>query len=158
MEIREKEQVKQRVQRRIVLCSVMLMAGKFAAYFLTNSVGVLTDAMESIVNVTAGLISLYSLYRAARPADRNHPFGYGKIELISASIEGLLILLAGAAIVYEGIRRLFVPSQIEQLDTGIAIVAAAGAVNYLLGLYSIRTGRRYDSVALVAGGRHLPSK
>lgn len=88
---REKEQVKQRVQRRIVLCSVMLMAGKFAAYFLTNSVGVLTDAMESIVNVTAGLISLYSLYRAARPADRNHPFGYGKIELISASIEGLLI-------------------------------------------------------------------
>ena len=109
MEIREKEQVKQRVQRRIVLCSVMLMAGKFAAYFLTNSVGVLTDAMESIVNVTAGLISLYSLYRAARPADRNHPFGYGKIELISASIEGLLILLAGAAIVYEGIRRLFVP-------------------------------------------------
>ena len=157
MEIREKEQVKQRVQRRIVLCSVMLMAGKFAAYFLTNSVGVLTDAMESIVNVTAGLISLYSLYRAARPADRNHPFGYGKIELISASIEGLLILLAGAAIVYEGIRRLFVPSQIEQLDTGIAIVAAAGAVNYLLGLYSIRTGRRYDSVALVAGGRHLQS-
>lgn len=157
MEIREKEQVKQRVQRRIVLCSVMLMAGKFAAYFLTNSVGVLTDAMESIVNVTAGLISLYSLYRAARPADRNHPFGYGKIELISASIEGLLILLAGAAIVYEGVRRLFVPSQIEQLDTGIAIVAAAGAVNYLLGLYSIRTGRRYDSVALVAGGRHLQS-
>ncbi len=157
METRKKEQVKQRVQRRIVLCSVMLMAGKFAAYFLTNSVGVLTDAMESIVNVTAGLISLYSLYRAARPADRNHPFGYGKIELISASIEGLLILLAGTAIVYEGVRRLFVPSQIEQLDTGIAIVAAAGAINYLLGLYSIRTGRRYDSVALVAGGRHLQS-
>ena len=163
MEIREKEQVKQRVQRRIVLCSVMLMAGKFAAYFLTNSVGVLTDAMESIVNVTAGLISLYSLYRAARPADRNHPFGYGKIELISASIEGLMILLAGAAIVYEGIRRLFVPSQIEQLDTGIAIVAGGrhlqsdtystiGLVAGLVLLYVTRIGWIDSALAMLFGG------
>ena len=163
MEIREKEQVKQRVQRRIVLCSVMLMAGKFAAYFLTNSVGVLTDAMESIVNVTAGLISLYSLYRAARPADRNHPFGYGKIELISASIEGLLILLAGAAIVYEGIRRLFVPSQIEQLDTGIALVAGGrhlqsdtystiGLVAGLVLLYVTRIGWIDSALAMLFGG------
>ena len=78
--------IKQRVQFRIVCCSVLLMAGKFLAFALTNSVGILTDALESIVNVTAGFIGLYSLRLAARPKDSNHPFGHGKIEVISASM------------------------------------------------------------------------
>lgn len=133
------------------------MAGKFLAFALTGSVGILTDAMESIVNVVAGMISLYSLYCAARPIDDDHPFGHGKIELISASIEGLLIGGAGVLIIYAGIRRLFDPTPIEQLDLGIWIVAAAGAANYLLGWYSIRVGRRNGSIALEAGGKHLQS-
>ena len=90
--------------------------------------GILTDAMESIVNVIAGFISLYSLYRAAKPKDENHPFGHGKIELISASVEGLLIAVAGGIIIFEGVRRLFEPSAIEKLDIGIVLVAAAGAI------------------------------
>ena len=149
--------IKQRVQLRIVCCSVLLMAGKFLAFALTNSVGILTDALESIVNVTAGFIGLYILRLAARPKDSNHPFGHGKIEVISASIEGLMIAAAGSIIIYEGIRRLFGPSEIGQLDIGILLVAAAGAINYLLGRYSIRMGRKYNSLALVAGGKHLQS-
>ncbi|MDR2949028.1 MAG: cation diffusion facilitator family transporter [Prevotella sp.] len=151
------DKIKQRVQTIIVTCGVILMAGKFTAYFLTNSVGILTDAMESIVNVTAGFISLYAIRQAAKPKDEDHPFGHGKIELISASIEGILIFIAGGVIIYEGIQRLFTPSIIEKLDIGIVVIATAGVVNYLLGWYSIRQGKKYDSIALVAGGKHLQS-
>lgn len=149
--------IKQKVQRWIVSFSILILLGKFLAFYLTNSVGILTDAMESIVNVVAGLISLYSLRWAAKPKDKEHPFGHGKIELISASIEGLLIAIAGGLIIYEGVKRLFQPSEIEKLDIGIVVVAVAGIMNYLLGLYSIRIGKKYNSIALVAGGKHLQS-
>ena len=132
--------IKQKVQRWIVCGSAAIMLGKFIAFWVTNSVGILTDAMESIVNVIAGFISLYSLYWAAKPKDAEHPFGHGKVELISASIEGLLIMVAGGIIIFEGIRRLFNPSEIGQLDIGIIVVASAGVLNYL-----------------VAGGKHLQS-
>lgn len=151
------DRIKIKVQKRIVLISVLLLCGKFFAFWVTNSVGILTDALESIVNVVAGLISLYSLNVAAKPRDADHPFGHGKVELISASTEGILIFLAGLAIIYEGIRRLFYPSLLEKLDVGIMLVALAGAVNYVLGWYSIRVGRKYDSIALIAGGKHLQS-
>lgn len=141
----------------MVTLSIVLMIGKFLAFFLTDSVGILTDAMESIVNVTAGFITLYSLRLAAKPKDDGHPFGHGKAELISASLEGLMILVAGALIVIEGVKRLFEPQMPERLDIGILVIAAAGAVNYIAGWYSIRMGRKYDSIALVAGGKHLHS-
>lgn len=149
--------IKQRVQRIIVSCSVILMAGKFLAYYLTNSVGILTDALESIVNVSAGLISLYALMQAAKPKDAKHPFGHGKVELISASIEGIMIFVAGLWIIFEGVQRLITPGVIGKLDVGIVIIALAGVANFLLGAYSIRIGKKYNSVALVASGRHLQS-
>lgn len=149
--------LKQKVQSWIVFFSVLLLAGKFIAFFLTNSVGILTDAMESIVNVMAGFISLYSLRWAARPKDKQHPFGHGKMELISASIEGLLIMVAGGVIIYEGIKRLFDPSQIDKLDIGIVVIAVAGLINYIMGWYSIRIGKKYNSIALISGGKHLQS-
>ncbi|MCC8088022.1 MAG: cation diffusion facilitator family transporter [Rikenellaceae bacterium] len=149
--------IKINVQKKIVIISALLMAGKFAAFFITNSVGIFTDAMESIVNVVAGSISLYSLYIAVKPRDAGHPFGHGKIEFISASIEGALIIGAGLLIIYEGFRRLFVPAEISSLDYGIVIVAAAGAINYVVGWYSIKTGKKSDSLALIAGDRHLQS-
>lgn len=149
--------IKQKVQKWIVCLSVLILCGKFLAFWLTNSVGILTDAMESIVNVVAGAISLYSLRWAARPKDKDHPFGHGKMELISASIEGLLIAIAGGVIIYEGIQRLFTPSTIEKLDIGIIVVAIAGAMNYVIGWYSIRVGKRHNSIALIAGGKHLQS-
>ncbi len=155
--ISKEDTLKLRIQTYIVTVSVLLLAGKFMAFFLTNSVGVLTDAMESIVNVTAGFISLYSIRLSAKPRDDSHPFGHGKVELISASVEGLMIMAAGLIIIFEGVKRLFVPSAVEKLDVGIVIIAVAGAVNYVMGWYSIRVGKRYESIALVAGGRHLQS-
>ncbi|WP_321518960.1 cation diffusion facilitator family transporter [uncultured Bacteroides sp.] len=149
--------IKQKVQGWIVSFSLLILIGKFIAFFLTNSVGILTDAMESIVNVIAGLISFLSLRYAARPKDKGHPFGHGKIELISASIEGLLIIIAGGMIIFEGIKRLFEPATIGKLDIGIAVVAVAGLMNYVMGWYSIRMGKKYSSIALVAGGKHLQS-
>lgn len=146
-----------KTQRIILTVGVILLIGKFAAYLLTNSAGILTDAMESIVNVVAGVITLVSLGYALKPRDSNHPFGHGKVELISASLEGILILFAGIMIIIEGTNRLFHPTEIRQLDVGIWIVAAAGVINYILGAYSIHIGKKHDSIALIAGGKHLQS-
>lgn len=155
--LKNEDIIKQKIQKWIVLVSIFLLCGKFLAFHLTNSVGILTDAMESIVNVAAGIISFYSLRLAAKPKDNLHPFGHGKIELISASIEGILIAVAGGLIIYEGIRRLTDPSQIEKLDIGIVVVAVAGVINYIAGAYSIRKGKKHNSIALIAGGKHLQS-
>lgn len=156
MHSNEKE-IKLIVQRRIVIFSVIIFVAKIGAYYLTNSVGILTDALESTVNVVTGFISLYSISFALKPRDIDHPFGHGKIESISASIEGILIVLAGLLIIFEAVKRLFNPREIEQLDIGILIVAVAGLLNYILGYFSIKTGRKHNSIALIAGGKHLQS-
>lgn len=153
----DENSLKQKVQRQIVILSVLILVGKFIAFYVTSSIGILTDAMESIVNVAAGFLSLYSLRWAAAPRDKEHPFGHGKIELVSASVEGIMIIIAGIAIIYEGFQRLFDPQPLQNLDIGIWVVAIAGLMNYLMGWYSIRMGKRYHSIALVAGGKHLQS-
>lgn len=140
-----------------MVIGVLLMIGKFVAWWLTGSVGIFTDAMESIVNVAAGLLSLYALWVASWPEDKAHPFGHGKAELISASAEGIMIFGAGALIIYEGIMRLFDPQMPHKLDIGIMVIAVAGVINYVLGWWSIRAGKKAGSVALVAGGKHLHS-
>ena len=149
--------LKLKVQRVIALSSFIIFAGKLVAYFLTNSVGILTDALESTVNVATGFITLYSIYVATKPQDENHPYGHGKAEFLSASVEGFLIIIAGIIIIYEAVKRLFLPAEILQLDIGIVIVAVAGLFNYLLGWYSIRTGKKHNSIALISGGKHLQS-
>ena len=149
--------LKFKVQRIIAISSFLIFVGKLTAYFLTNSVGILTDALESTVNVTTGLITLYTVYISLKPKDENHPFGHGKAEFLSASIEGFLIIIAGLIIIFEAIKRLFVPAQISQLDIGIIIVAVAGLLNYLIGWYSIKIGRKHNSIALISGGKHLHS-
>lgn len=149
--------LKQKVQGQILLVSTLILIGKFTAYWLTGSVGILTDAMESIVNVAAGAFSLYSLHWAAHPKDTKHPYGYGKIELISSSVEGMMIVIAGILIIYEGIEHLINPVTIQKLDIGIYIVAFSGLLNYIMGWYSVRIGRKYNSIALESGGKHLQS-
>ncbi len=157
MKLSKENALKIRVQRNVLIGSCLILIAKFVAYIVTNSVGVLTDAMESIVNVVAGTISLISLYLAAKPRDNTHPFGHGKVELISASIEGVLIMVAGGMIIYEGIMRLLEPSAIEKLDVGIYIITASGLLNYLMGWYSIYVGKKHQSMALIAEGKHLQS-
>ena len=130
------------------------MAGKFVAWYLTNSVAVLTDALESIVNVIAGFIGLYSLYVAAKPRDKDHPYGHGKAEFLSAAIEGTLIFAAGAIIIYTAVKNLvyFVP--VQKLDIGILIVSATGVINFLVGFFAFKKGQRNNSLALIASGKH----
>jgi cation diffusion facilitator family transporter len=144
-----------RLQRMIAIISAVLLIVKFTAYYLTASVSILTDALESIVNVVAGFIGLYSLYVSAKPRDMDHPYGHGKAEFVSAAVEGTLVLSAGILILYNAIRNLVEPVAIHSLDTGIYLVAAAGIVNWLLGAIALRQGKRTASMALIASGRHL---
>ena len=144
-----------KLQRWIAIASSVLLIAKFIAYYLTHSVSILTDALESIVNVVAGFIGLYSLYVSAKPRDIDHPYGHGKAEFISAAVEGTLILSAGLLIIYNGIKSFIVPSTIQELDLGIYLVAGTAVVNWLLGAISLRQGKRNNSLALLASGKHL---
>lgn len=144
-------------QKSVAIISVLLLLIKFVAYYLTHSVAILTDALESIVNVAAGFIGLYSLYISAKPRDENHPYGHGKAEFLSAAVEGTLILSAGAIIIYKAIGALIDPGPITQLDSGILLIALTGAVNFVTGYISLLKGRKNDSLALIASGKHLMS-
>ncbi|MCK9323067.1 MAG: cation diffusion facilitator family transporter [Candidatus Methanomethylophilaceae archaeon] len=142
-------------QKIVVVLGFSLMAVKFSAYFLTNSVAILTDAMESIVNCIAGCIGLYALYLSACPADKTHPYGHGKIEVISSSIEGTMITIAGLLIIYESILNLINPKPISDLDIGLVLIALAALANYVVGRAAIAKGKKNRSPALEASGRHL---
>jgi cation diffusion facilitator family transporter len=145
------------LQKWVAAISVLLLVVKFIAYYLTNSVSILTDALESIVNVAAGFIGLYSLFIAAKPRDIDHPYGHGKAEFISAAIEGTLITSAGAIIIYKAIRSFIAPVALQKLDYGIYLVAAAAIINYILGFITERKGKKSNSLALIASGKHLKS-
>ena len=145
------------IQKRVTAVSVFLFIVKLTAWYITGSVAILTDALESIVNVVAGLIGVYSLYISAKPKDRDHPYGHGKIEFISAAIEGVLITTAGLLIIYEALNNLVHPHEITKLDYGIILVAITGLVNYITGAICIKTGKKNNSLALISSGKHLQS-
>jgi cation diffusion facilitator family transporter len=138
-----------------LLVSIVLLGAKYAAYRLTGSTAILSDALESIVNVVAAVFALGGLVFAGRPADRNHPYGHGKIEFFSAAFEGGLIAFAAVLILYEVAQSLLRGVEIRQLEAGVGIVLAAGLANLLLGIFLVRTGRRHDSLTLVADGQHV---
>ncbi|MBC7827062.1 MAG: cation transporter [Chitinophagaceae bacterium] len=145
------------LQKWIVLVAIVLFAIKIIAYFLTRSVAILTDALESTVNVVAGLIGLYSLYIASKPSDQNHPYGHGKAEFLSAAVEGTLIVVAGFVIIYKAINNFINPQPIQKLDYGILLIATTAFINLIFGILSIKQGKKNNSLALVASGRHLQS-
>lgn len=144
-------------QRLIAVFGIILFIGKIIAWKLTNSDAVFSDAMESIVNVISAFMGLYSLHLAAKPKDEGHPYGHGKVEFVTSGIEGALIAIAGIMIIYEGINSLIVGKTLNQLDWGIAIIAATAIVNYLLGYISIKKGKADNSLVLVSSGKHLQS-
>ena len=140
----------------ISLCvGALIMAVKFAAFFLTGSTALLADASESIVNVAAGAILTFSLIVARRPADANHPYGHGKAEPLSAMFEGTLIVIAASVIVAQATHQLIVGPELQRLGTGMLISAAAGLGNLALGLYLLGVARRERSEALRADGVHV---
>ena len=128
---------------------------KVAAWYITKSVAILTDALESTVNVVAGLIGIYSLYISAKPKDVDHPYGHGKAEFISSAVEGTLISVAGLIIVFEAINNLFHPHTIQRLDYGMWLVGATALINYFTGSICIKTGKKNNSSVLIASGKHL---
>ncbi|MBD1362274.1 cation transporter [Mucilaginibacter sp. ZT4R22] len=145
--------------KRIVLLSLItgavLMVMKFAAYFLTNSNFVLTDAAESIVNVVASSFAFYSIYLASLPRDENHPYGHGKVEFFSVFIEGALIGIAGVIIILKSVYSIFNPEVIRDLLRGAIIIGITGAINGCLGYYMVRKGKSLPSITIEADGKHL---
>jgi cation diffusion facilitator family transporter len=137
--------------------SVILLGAKYAAYRLTGSTAILSDALESIVNVVAAIFALGGLVYAGRPADRNHPYGHGKIEFFSAAFEGGLIAFAAVLIIYAVGLSLIRGVEVRQLEAGLSIVVVAGLANLLLGWFLVRTGRKHSSLTLVADGQHVLS-
>jgi cation diffusion facilitator family transporter len=146
-----------RTQQLLVAVSIALFCIKIFAWYITDSVAILTDALESIVNVTAGFIGLYSIVLSAKPKDKDHPYGHGKVEFIAAAFEGILITIAGFIIIYEAINNLRNPHEIKQLDYGLVLIAISGAINYVVGHICVVKGTKENSPILVAGGNHLKS-
>ncbi len=138
-----------------VAAGVTILAFKFGAYILTGSMGILSDAAESVVNVVAANVALISLAVAVAPPDRAHPYGHGKAEYISAATEGGLILIAGGGIVVAAVQRFLHPLPLRHLDWGLAVLAVATAANYLTARFLLRVSRDAESAALEADARHL---
>lgn len=143
------------IQKWIFALSVFLFIIKLTAWYLTDSSAIFSDAMESIVNVIAGFIGVVSLYVAAMPKDKNHPYGHGKVEFLSAAAEGVLILLAGLIIFYETGKNFLVKKEVVRLDFGLLLTVFTGLANYLAGRYCLRSGKMNNSLALQASGKHL---
>lgn len=146
-----------RIQLFVVLTGILLMLVKVIAYLITSSNIILTDALESFVNIFAGSFAYYSLRLASKPRDRDHPYGHGKIEFISASIEGTLIAIAGISMIIKGIYNLIQPQTISAIDTGIYLTAMTGIVNLILGRILLHHGKKHNSMTMEADGKHLLS-
>lgn len=136
---------------------VALLGIKFWAYALTGSQAIFSDALESIVNVIAGAFALGVVHYAGQPADRDHPFGHGKVEFLSAAFEGALIFCAALVIVWQAGEALVAGAAPERVDTGLLLTVLAGLANGLLGAFLVRFGRTHHSAAIEADGHHLLS-
>ncbi|MCS6819657.1 MAG: cation diffusion facilitator family transporter [Chitinophagales bacterium] len=144
-----------RVQRAALGVSVLLLGVKFGAWYVTGSNAILTDALESIINVVAGAFALYAVLLSAKPRDREHPYGHGKIEFIVSGIEGGMIALAGLLMTGKAVVGFFEPVAIHNVSTGIILTVLTGGINLITALWLISSGKRYASLPLVADGKHL---
>lgn len=138
-----------------ILAAGLTLALKSAAYLLTGSVGLLSDAVESLVNVAAAVTAYLSLHYAARPIDESHTYGHEKIEFFSSGLEGVLIVVAAGSIGWYAVQRLIVPQPLEPLGPGLIISLIASVINGIVALILLRSGRKYGSIILEADGRHL---
>jgi cation diffusion facilitator family transporter len=138
-----------------IAAAVVTISMKASAYFITGSVGLLSDALESFVNLAAAIVALIALRILVRPESEEYSFGYSKVEYFSSGFEGGMILLAAAAIIFTAIPRLINPVPLEQLGLGLVISVAASLINLGVALVLLRAGKRYNSITLEADGRHL---
>ena len=145
------------IQKKLTLVIMSLFIIKLVAWYYTNSVAILTDTLEYTINVISGFIGLYSLYLSSLPKDRNHPYGHGKVEFLSATVEGTLMIVSSFVIIYEAINNLKHHHVLKQLDFGIYLVALTGVINFVVGHFSIKNGKKNNSLALIATGKHMQS-
>ena len=138
-----------------VSVSTILMVFKFYSYWLTGSSAILSDALESIINVVASGFALWSVLLASRPPDVDHPYGHGKIEFFSVGFEGALIVLAAGGIFWAALPRIIAPRALPKLDFGLLILLGTALVNLWLGKTLVRTGERTRSMAISADGKHI---
>jgi cation diffusion facilitator family transporter len=135
--------------------AVLTISLKAAAYFLTGSVSLLSDALEAVVNLAGALMALTMITIAVRPADEEHTYGHSKAEYFSSGVEGTLILIAAVSIIITAIPRLFSPQPLEQIGLGIAVSIMAAAINLAVALVLMKVGKRYQSISLEANAHHL---
>jgi len=138
-----------------IAAAVITIVLKSVAYFITGSVGLLSDAVESVVNLVGGIMALAMLTVAARPADEDHAYGHGKAEYFSSGVEGSLILVAAISIAVAAVMRLVTPKPLHELGMGLAVSVAASVVNLVVALMILRAGRQHNSITLEANARHL---
>lgn len=146
-------------QKRIItislLIGVILMLIKFAAFLMTGSNAILTDAIESIVNVVASGFAVYSIHLTSKPKDENHPYGHGKVEFFSVFLEGGLIFLAGFVILGKALYTIFFPQPIGNLLEGTGLIALTGIINFIYGTYMVAQSKKLNSLTLMGDGKHL---
>ncbi len=144
-----------KIQQKVLAFSVFQFFLKMLAWYLTGSLAILTDGLESIINIVGSVAGLAALWYAMLPKDKNHPYGHGKIEFLSASFEGFLIAISGIIIFYESYHTLGNPRPVNKMDLGLVLVAISGGLNYFAGIYSINRGKNIGSQQLIATGKHL---
>lgn len=144
-----------KIQIFILITGICLFLLKIIAWYLTDSISILTDALESIINIASALIGLISLYISNLPKDSNHPNGHGKVEFLTSGFEGILIVLTGITIIYQSIIRIINCSEIGKLDYGIVLLLITAIINYFIGNLSIKYGNKNNSIILLSGGEHL---
>jgi cation diffusion facilitator family transporter len=138
-----------------IIASVLTIIIKWTAYQVTGSVGFLSDAMESFINLIAGIVALIMLTIAAHPPDKEHPFGHDKAEYFSSLIEGVLIVLAAIGIVVAAINRIYHPRMLEELNIGMALSLFATLINFITSRILMHYGRKHNSITLEADAKHL---
>ncbi len=138
-----------------ITAAILTIVLKAAAYFLTKSVGLLSDAMESLVNLAGAFMALSMLTIAARPPDEDHPYGHSKAEYFSSGLEGSLIVIAAVSIGYASIERLIYPRSLEQIGLGLIISVFASLINLGVALILLKAARQYNSITLKANANHL---
>jgi cation diffusion facilitator family transporter len=147
--------VKIKLMSWVLVAGIALTIAKFFAWWLTHSNAILTDAIESIINIVAAAFGLFSLFYARKPKDANHPYGHGKIEFFSVGFEGALIFIAGCSMIINAVISFNKPYELVQLDSGLFIVAASAIINLLMGRFLVKRGKTLHSGTLVADGQHL---
>ena len=138
-----------------IAAAVMTIALKTGAYLITGSVGLLSDAAESVVNLVAAFVALIALHVAAKPADEKHQFGHSKAEYFSAAVEGIMIFVAATFILVTSVQRFLAPEPLEQVGLGLGISLVASAINGAVAFVLMRAGRAHSSITLTADGKHL---